>query len=331
MDIIYSETNKRFELPQGYLGKYINDSNDVIEGIFKYCKIRFTQPGALNDPLEFNPIIKIKSTDNIDDNYFYKGEQLLTTRGFTYKTLIDVCLNTNGILSLTNIPDSFNMWNMYSNGHKGCFLIFNKDFNNHKCMMNPNQESSLIEKVIYKNEYVVELDNIITIKNYHEEFSKIYKEIFYCKTSRWNNENEYRIVRDLTSHPYFDKNTNNSKIYLFDFSLECIKGVVLGSHMLKENKSKIRKYCENYSIDFFQEVITKDEIDYENKMGKVVIFKIGDCDLPWRYIETENNPIILDVASEKNKNKDINIKSLEELPYYNGNEDIVRLIYKSIL
>ncbi len=38
--------------------KYISDSDSLIRSIFKNHNIRFTQPLALNDPLEFNPTIK---------------------------------------------------------------------------------------------------------------------------------------------------------------------------------------------------------------------------------------------------------------------------------
>lgn len=35
--------------------KYLSDDSRVIKGIFEDQKIRFTQPRALNDPLEFSP------------------------------------------------------------------------------------------------------------------------------------------------------------------------------------------------------------------------------------------------------------------------------------
>ena len=55
------------------LFKYFSDHEDVINGIFMNGRIRFTQPAVLNDPLEFNPVIRFKQREGTYVRYCFDG------------------------------------------------------------------------------------------------------------------------------------------------------------------------------------------------------------------------------------------------------------------
>ena len=108
--------------------KYCGDDEKVINGIFKEHQIRFTQPAALNDPLEFNPIIRFKQSEGKYTNYIFDGIVFPSEEIRIRHQLIERQLNDFGILSLTNIPECFDMWSRYANGHRGFLIELKIDF-----------------------------------------------------------------------------------------------------------------------------------------------------------------------------------------------------------
>jgi hypothetical protein len=118
----------------GSFCKYCSDNKEVINGIFEDHRIRFTQPWAMNDPLEFNPSIRFKS----ENKYFWlRYDQVLfpSEEWWVRSHLIERWINAFGILSLTKVYDSFDMWSRSANGHKGFLLCLKGNFNEHPCML----------------------------------------------------------------------------------------------------------------------------------------------------------------------------------------------------
>ena len=66
-DYIKQEIARQTELYAGgkfhSFFKYCGDDPKVLRGIFKDQAIRFTQPRALNDPLEFNPTMRFHDSE----------------------------------------------------------------------------------------------------------------------------------------------------------------------------------------------------------------------------------------------------------------------------
>jgi len=114
--------------------KYFSDDTKVIAGIFEKNKIRFTQPWGLNDPMEFNPVIRFNDDHRRRDVFLYNGITLLSEASFYQSQIIEPQINKYGVLSLTKIYDSFSMWSNYANGHKGFLVEFKKDFHKKSCM-----------------------------------------------------------------------------------------------------------------------------------------------------------------------------------------------------
>ena len=81
--------------------KYCSNEDNVIEGVFSKHKIRFTQPAALNDPLEFNPIIRFRHSAGKYVNYVFDDIVFPSEELRVRHRPIERQLNDYGILSLT--------------------------------------------------------------------------------------------------------------------------------------------------------------------------------------------------------------------------------------
>jgi len=253
--------------------KYCSDNEDVIEGLFKKHKIRFTQPAALNDPLEFNTIIRFNYNGS-NYRWFSLNEIPLPSEEFRLRLrLIEQQINSFGILSLTKIPDSFDMWSRYANGHKGFLIELKSDFNKHSCMLSPANKVYPVREVRYVDEYSINIDELTDDKEQIklEMFNDI---MFYKKLSRWVSEQEYRMVHpfsDLPSYmPLSNKAHRDDRLHLFEFSLDCIESVTFGACMSFENRERIRKACTGSGIEFLRVAIVRDEKDDFGKAGKIV-------------------------------------------------------------
>ena len=301
--------------------KYCSDNDDVIEGIFEKHKIRFTQPAALNDPLEFRPAIRFKDAGDEYRHFVCKGEILPSEEVWLHIQLVQRQLNAFGILSLTKTPDSFDMWNHYANGHKGFLLEFKGDFNTHQCMCGEDGKVYEVRKVDYVDKYAVSVDDLINadgqipITEYNEQ-------VFHTKTSRWAQEEEYRMVRALADlpewRPLAQRAHRDLGLHLFDFCLECLVSVTFGACMTISNKRRIMKACEGTEIQFLQAMIIRGEDD-ACSVGCVTAGQFPNL------LEMTGAELIAEQEYVEERNRQpVAISSLDELPYYVGNEDLVR-------
>lgn len=312
--------------------KYCSDTQKVIDGIFNDHKIRFTQPWGMNDPLEFNPTLIFKSINNPYQMYNLEGIQLPSLELYYRVQLIEAQINAYGILSLTKEPLSFDMWSKYANGHKGFLLEFKPGFLKHPCMKSKDGEIYKARKVKYVKNYSLNIEKVsdnngdLVLKNLHSE-------IFYKKTSRWIEEKEYRVVRPFTDIPSYipqsDRAHRDESMYLFDFSLECIKSVTFGACMSIENKRTIIGKCSDYEIEFYQAYILKNQYDKSKKLGEVRLFSIKELSSIEELYEKKPYLFILDKPRSKSSSVET-IKRLKDLPYYEGNEEVVDSLYRAL-
>ena len=301
--------------------KYCNDDDRVIKGIFGEHKIRFTQPAALNDPLEFRPAIRFKDAGDKYRRFVCKGEILPSEEVRLHIQLVQRQLNNYGILSLTKTPDSFDMWNLYANGHKGFLLKFTADFNTHECMYAKDGRVYEVREVDYVDKYAVNVDDLINADG-QIPVTEYNDRVFYTKTSRWAEEKEYRMVRPLADlpgwRPLDNKAHRDQRLHLFDFALECVASVTFGACMTISNKRRIMKACEGTGIQFLQAIIFRNEDDACSVL-------CGPADTVPNLLERPDVGLIaVQEHSEEGKKKPIAISSLHELPYYLGNEEWVQ-------
>jgi len=314
----------------GNFFKYYSNDEKVINGIFKEHKIRFTQPASLNDPLEFNPIIQFKQNAGKYTNYIFDGVVFPSEELRIRHQLIERQLNDFGILSLTKVPDCFDMWSRYANGHKGFLIELKSDFNKHICMLSKEGKEYPVREVTYVDEYAVNIDDLV---NEHGliPFEEFNEHAFFTKTSRWRDEEEYRLVRRLSDNPCWQRLENRAhrdrKVYLFDFSLECIVSVTFGACMSLENKKKIIEACKGSAdINFLQAIIIRDQKDRWDQPANVKLalaesfpdlLRMGDLGMfvEQKYVEEKKRPAVT-------------VSELSELPYYADDEKWISQYYK---
>ncbi|MBW7989492.1 MAG: DUF2971 domain-containing protein [Planctomycetes bacterium] len=309
--------------------KYCSNDEKVLNGIFNEHKIRFTQPAALNDPLEFNPIIQFKQNEGKYTNYIFDDIVFPSEELRIRHQLIERQLNDFGILSLTKIPDCFDMWSRYANGHRGFLIELKSVFFNHPCMMSKDDKEYEVRKVEYVDEYAVNIDSLVD-EHGLIPFADFNVQTFFTKTSRWKDEEEYRLVRRLSDNPCWQslehKAHRDRNVYLFDFSLDCIESVTFGACMSLENKKKIMEACKSSGINFLQAIIIRDQKDKFNRPGNVTfaqaeifpdLLRMGDLGMlvEQKYIEERQKPAIP-------------VKKLSELPYYADGEKWISQYYE---
>jgi len=309
--------------------KYISDSDCVIKSIFKYHKIRFTQPAALNDPLEFNPTIKYHTINTQYKHYSLNGILLPSADDWFRIKYIISQINLYGILSLTRIPDSFSMWNLYSNGHKGAVLVLKPDFYKHSCMLSPAGESYKLEKVIYEDEYSFKLDDVALDDNDKIPLEQVYDKFFFKKTSRWKDEREWRMVRPICERDDFDIK-DPQKIYPFDFDLDCIEAIIFGAMMSVKNKKFIKDCFKNYKLSFWQSVTIRNENDRDGRAGKVILLSEEELKTKEPFFQLElSEPMacIMDKEQLQYSGK-LTIKDISEHPYFDVDKEYFLNYYK---
>ncbi len=295
------------------LFKYISDSSTVIDGIFLNHRIRFTQPAALNDPLEFNPTIRFDSDGDNFKSFEYRGIKLPSIHDWHRINLIESRINRYGILSLTDNPFSFEMWCQYANGHNG-FLIEFDISEKTKPILRLHEGANLrAHKVRYVNDYMINVDRLARGKD-SIPFHRIRDAVFLRKTKHWKYEREYRIVRpldecDTYKPPARRTSYRDQNVYLFPLSLSCISSVVFGVSTSQEVKRKVIELCRTTHIAFLQTIIYR---DLQNRIDFIPIDSFGSID---RYLDMMPQVFTFD-SIERKYTDSIMVSSLDEIPYY---------------
>ena len=323
--------NKLIEIERlSTLFKYVSDAPKVVDSIFQDHKIRFTQPAALNDPLEFNPAIRFNLEGDNFKHYQYNGVSFPSRHFWEHINLIEPRINMFGILSLTDNPFSFEMWCRYANGHRGFLVEFNIPDKTKPTLQLTERVNLKVHKVRYVKDYVINLDRLYDADGVIP-FYKIRDAIFLRKTKHWKYEREYRIIRQLiecdTYKPPVQRTSyrDNESLYLFPLSLSCIRNIIFGVNTSEQVKRNIIEYCKGTNINFLQTVVYK---DLQNKIVFLPIDCFGAID---RYVKMLPQTFLQDSIMEKYNGKYIDINSLSELPYYHLQPNDMEEYYKKQL
>jgi len=313
--------------------KYFSDADEVINGIFKEQKLRFTQPRVLNDPLEFSPVMRFNDTQSRYTAFDLKGVRFPSVESFFRVQIIESQVNAYGILSLTKIPNSFDMWSHYANGHRGFVFEFKDRFWQHPCMKSQAGDEYPVRKVKYVEDYFINLDNLVNT-NYEIPTAVLHRELFFKKTSRWKNEHEYRMVRPLSESPdYFGPKSNypheDIGKYLFPFDWDCISSVIMGANMSVENKQLIALQCEKNNKPLYLSLIIK---DLKDSFGRPCTIYIIPLNVPeYKEIMLSAQPQLCCTDTTRLSNQGtIEIFNINELPYYGDYKEQVDELYKNM-
>lgn len=310
--------------------KYCSDDDRVIKGIFEDHKIRFTQPWALNDPLEFNPSIQFPDPGKYQ-SFSYDGIVFPSEALWDRTCLIESRINEFGVLSLTKIWDSFDMWSRYANGHRGFLIALKNDFNEHPSMLSPDGQAHSVDEVEYVDEYAVHMKELLDDGGKFRE-DVAHRQLFFRKVSRWQAEKEYRMVRPFSELPGYVRLANgphrDDRVHLFDLPLDCIEMVAFGACMSRENKKRIMKACAGWKICFVQALIVRDERERTALGGTMGAVRIEPIDRSPQLVDMLPFSFIVDQAHQQDSQQMYEIDVLSELPYWTDNAAWVQEFYE---
>ena len=301
------------------LCKYFSSSPEVLTGIFGNRKIRFTQPWGLNDPLEGAPSARFQrpGTDTLYqlDGVTYPSEQL-----FYRIQVIEAAVNSFGMLSLTKIPDSFDMWALYGDGHRGFLIEFAEDFNEKPCMRARDGGVYPVEPVDYVETYEIDPDDLYDGQTINHQ--ALIRSVFLRKVKRWDREREFRIVRpltdcaDYTRVAGFQTSYRDGRVYLFDLDPGCIASVTFGAHMSSEAKRYVYSQVQGTGIELFQACLCLGLKDDAGHQGRLVLAHMDEFGAPERVLDSPPHHFSALDGDPREEKRTQTINTLAELPYY---------------
>ncbi len=291
--------------------KYVGDSDEVINGLFRDKLIRFSQPWALNDPVEVNPALKLTFGDESTTftHFILKGIRLPSYREHVYLNFIEARYNRYGILSLSKELFSYDMWNRYANAHKGFIIDFSQQLDEKACFHSSGLFSGMVN---YLDKFEIEIDRPVGVEGY-ATYDYLNEKLFLNKTNHWKAEREYRIIRPLSEHPEFvqptdHKSYRDDKVYLFPYDPNAITTIVFGAAMSPNKKRKIMELTSGMKIAYFQALIDRETFDMYYL--QVSLWKSQE-----HFLAQMPQVFVTDDWEFKYKDLEKTVGSFEELPY----------------
>ncbi len=226
------------------LYKYV--AMETLKKILECRAIRFTQPGALNDPFEMVPEIfapeemdkkelsisfdvlaprRPETVIGVDDDADPKGFSDETSRNI--RKLLD---REIGILCLTRNPSSLTMWAHYANSYSGALLEFDSE---HEFFQGAIDVEYKKERP--KRNVTAYMDGRVPISE------------LCVKSCEWEYESEVRIVRRL-SDCRKDRHDDGFPIYVMDLPKDCITSIALGERTAVDDQRFVFTSIMNTTI-----------------------------------------------------------------------------------
>lgn len=154
-----------------------------------------------------------------------------------------------GVLSLTQSNCNIPMWSHYAQNHEGFVIEFNLENKFFKSEKNDKEIARQIKPVQYATKRN-EINFIEGGDNKNSILERIADEVFFMKSSHWQDEEEIRILDKLTSHSR-KFSAGDQEIYLFDFEPKAISAVYFGLNVSSKTQSKINAILD---YDLFRHV-----------------------------------------------------------------------------
>ena len=278
------------------LYKYMtfNNLKRVLDGT-----IRFTQPGAFNDPFEMVPELHVPESFGADKHIHPTFSVLAPRRTPAVQELendfvSDQCSDRNsrsirtsldhviGILCLSQNPSSLLMWSYYAEGYAGAVVEFEQSHE------------------FFRGNFLVE---------YRERRPK--KDISYYLSSEepipiaelcvkpkvWEHEQEVRVVRNLSDcRPTGDIDLYGYPIYVMDIPPECIKSVTLGERMTVDNQRNIWEIVKDTDTSLYLDAISNWGYEFRKEPIKLRGIKNPIISPRTAHLFSEQNGTIGDLA-----------------------------------
>lgn len=162
-------------------------------------------------------------------------------------------MNTSvGILCLSKTYENILMWSHYCNSHSGIVLEINTDnpFFEHLNKIDYPKSNKRPRLRLSKRDYT------------KQESEDLYKRILYSKSNLWSYEEEYRDYKQLSKGEQINKTDElGFPIFLFDFPVELIEGVIFGVRVNDDKYEDFRNSIKNKynNLNFRRAKLNDDE------------------------------------------------------------------------
>lgn len=238
------------------LYKYMSFQNamHVLKGT-----IRFTQPGAFNDPFEMVPELHVPESFGGDKEInitFSVTAPRRISRGYELEPDFesDQCSDRNsrsirssldqaiGILCLSKNPSSLLMWSHYADHYAGAVVEFD---DSHKFL----RGSFPIE---YR-----EQRPILDVSYYDSDNDPIPVAELCAKPKEWEHKREVRVIRNLSDCQLVqDTSADQYPVYVMTIPPECVKSITMGERMPVENQRRIWETIKDRELSLHLDAIS---------------------------------------------------------------------------
>ena len=189
--------------------------------------IRFTQPGAFNDPFEMLPEVHWPSRSPKTINISFdlaaqrrsppvgelpEGFESDDCNDVTSRDLLSILNYKIGVLCLSKNPDSLLMWSHYADSYAGAVIEFDDE---HEFF------EGKIDIAYYARRPIVD------ISRYLDSDVAVPISELCVKSEQWKYESEVRLIRCLSDCKKVAE-TERFSIYVMDLPINCIKSIILG-------------------------------------------------------------------------------------------------------
>lgn len=247
-----------------YLHKYV--TIDILKKILG-GSIRFTQPGAFNDPFELVPELHAPEQENetlnirfdlqaprrtpavgeLPDNFRSEFCSDLNSRN-----ILKELDNSIGILCLSETYNSLLMWSHYADEYKGAIVTFNKDHDFFNGPIEIQYRDSRPKK---------------DISAYIGDGEPIPISELCVKPKDWQYESEIRIIRSLSDCKKVS-DSDNYPIYVMDIPMECIKSITLGERTPINHQREIFDLVKETNISLFLAAVANWNYQFRDELIK---------------------------------------------------------------
>ena len=219
-----------------------------LKGILKDHKIRFTQPGAFNDPFEMVPLLLVPK-DVVPQGYrSYRFDLTAPRRSDAVihaRIGVDHCSDHHsrdlrqamdrevGFLCLSKTWKSLPMWAHYADEYAGAVIEFDGDHEFFDWAFDVHYSSNRPVR-----DYRLYLNAPLPIAELCE------------KSSDWVFEQEVRVPKALSDCQKSGPNPRNSNypVFITEIPPECIKRVILGERFDEEETFRISRLAEDADV-----------------------------------------------------------------------------------
>jgi hypothetical protein len=231
--------------------KYISPN---IISVLQNCMIRYTQPGALNDPFEISltPWFSSLLPENMHPEIGRIFHRELAKQ-------VEKKRQTILVLCLTERNDNHLMWAHYASNSQGFLIGFNSEHPYFDERKSPSDQFRHLRKVQYRTIRPVQA----------KAFSLM--DVYLTKGMDWEYEQEWRIFRSPENAAKVENPDAPYPIYLFKFPPAAVVEVILGSNMSEDNRKAITCIITNSShfhhVNLLQAYLS--DKDYQIRFKKI--------------------------------------------------------------